>query len=116
MGSRLLRGIRNRLRVFQDPQMRMGQVLRFLNNLPCDGRLPGIGDTGNSRGKVLASDYSWATESAYLHLPELRERYGREILAALHGDPLGERAEGTFTLFTRKHWRICFPENAEGRR
>ncbi len=74
--------------VYNDPACPMGSLFHFLRHIDCDGRVPMIGDTGATRGKLLHTvpQYSPCDERAMIRLPRQRKEYLNRLLSATGGD------------------------------
>jgi hypothetical protein len=79
--------------LFEDPRLRIRQLIDFCVRIDCDGRLPGIGDTGgaDSRTKVLHPNAMCRIEElAAIHTGD--SRYTERLAAVADGDADGLRS------------------------
>ncbi|MBN1346854.1 MAG: heparinase II/III family protein [Phycisphaerae bacterium] len=91
------------LDVYNDSRYPVAMLYDFLRYVDCDGRVPMIGDTGATRGRLLqtAVPYNSYDEKALIRLPRRRDYYLRRLLAASEGD-LERYRQG------RADWWLCF--------
>lgn len=78
--------------LFDDPRLRLRQLVDFSLMIDCDGRLPAIGDTGGPDSRLKVQDplsTCGTAELAYLHTGD--RRYLSRFLALSGGDPDGVR-------------------------
>lgn len=73
---------------YHHPDYRLAMLYDFLRHVDCDGRVPQIGDVGGTRSVSLRTTprYAWYYERALLRLPELRDYYSGQLMAAAGGD------------------------------
>lgn len=73
---------------YHHPDYRLAMLYDFLRHVDCDGRVPQIGDVGGSRSVSLRTtpQYAWYFERALVRLPELRDYYAGQLMAASGGD------------------------------
>ncbi|NSW57108.1 MAG: heparinase II/III family protein [Armatimonadetes bacterium] len=73
---------------YHHPDYRLTMLYDFLRHVDCDGRVPQIGDVGGARSVSLRTTppYAWYFERALVRLPELRDYYAGQLMAAAGGD------------------------------